>query len=417
MKAIFQQFWANESLKRSVGFVFGGVVYQLIFLFLSSILLARGQQSDLGSLGELVASTFLISVVVPLRLEHAISKMETGFDATAMTYSAALAAVILTIPLVLIANFFELFEGSVYLGGCLVALTALSEILFYRFVWSGQWLPVFVARLAGGVILLILGLNAKSPADLGIAFLGDRLGSFLVYCGFGYFSQHFVRIPWGGVLRNYKQERDFVGYGSIGLISTAFAAQLPVILISKYFGGSSAGVYFLAYKILDFLNMGGSLAARIAYSYYSERVRLKASLKKGVLMVVGASTGGVAVLTLLIFGVLAGASWFKLSGEVIEVAHILKFLAIGAITGTAFTITSSLLIFLDRIRILAFIQFLGASLVILSLVLGIWQGGDIFDLSAYIGVSRFLTGLAGVLAIYSCVQKFESSIAGRHSKL
>ena len=225
---------------------------------------------DPQAFGELAAFGAVVGIITPLATlgyANAIVMPETEEDATAVARLSLLcAAVIAPITLLMVFLFqsqlarwtgLEAAPGFLYLIPVTLLLsallsvanqTAIREGLFRAKAGSyvGSKLLDNVSKLLGGVIapsglmLIVLLLVSELVNYLMLLRLVPRKGAFLVRRWFG--TRH--------IRKAAREQRDFALYRMPQSVINTAAMGLPVILLTSFFGTSTAGQYSLTLLVL-----------------------------------------------------------------------------------------------------------------------------------------------------------------------
>ncbi len=274
---------------RSVSVLAGGTAAGQLLVLLSSPLLTRlYTPEDFGLLGLYIALLSSIGVLASLRYELAIPLPEDDEEAAHVAVLAlvlVLGTTLLTTVVILsirtpiaqalnapgLADYLWLLPVGLLLMGTYQVLNywairtqAFPVIARTRFMQGVGAVTVQIGGYALGPLALLLGHVAGQAAGT------STLGLLAV-------RKHravLKRLSLNGVLRALQRYRRFPIYSTWGSVLNTVSHQVPLLLLSAFFGATTAGIYLLAHRVLALpMQLIGKSIADVFFSTAAEANR------------------------------------------------------------------------------------------------------------------------------------------------
>lgn len=256
----------SEFLKNSLTLFTGTTIAQIIPLLISPILSRIYDPSDFGLLALYMSTVSLVSVFATGRYEMAIMLPKKKEDAINIVILSIFISVVLAIVL-LLTVFFLNHEISNLLGNKKISpflyflpVSVFSigffKALMYWFNRSDNFKSIAVSKVvatsANSGVALIVGLVKKGSFGLLFGWIFGQLSSML------YLLKNFLKndksylsyIRKVKVLALAKRYKKFAIFDTWSELLKVLSVQLPVIIITKFFGDEVTGYYSFTYTII-----------------------------------------------------------------------------------------------------------------------------------------------------------------------
>jgi len=266
LRGLIKQTLKSEFFRNVVTLFSGTALAQLIPFIITPILTRIYTPSDYGVLALFVASTSLFAVVATLRYEAAILLPADDDDALALTILCGLCVICIAVLLALITLLFHnilpsilnnpavttwlyFVPLSVALIGCASAFNYwLNRHKQYRKLAVNRIIVAFVTAIAN----LAFGLTGFGYAGLISAVIIGQLVSLFMLLAWTWRDLRggFSQLGRAALTHAAKSYRKFPIYSLPSDVVNMLAQQLPVLMLSRFFGATVVGHFSFSQKIL-----------------------------------------------------------------------------------------------------------------------------------------------------------------------
>lgn len=226
-----------------------GTVFSQLIPFVGLILLPSLYSSDqFGNYGIQLALVTIISVVVSLRLEKAIStavtksRQKSAFNSVVLVVLST--SVTLYLGLAITATFIESLEPAIAIIGGSLAIMAAQQTFFST---TGKFKKLVMSRAIYAscftAFQITIGLYW---ADWRVLLFAHLIGASVAVFAFPrtlHFSFRQFQYWYPITLRFVRREKNFVIYSLPADLISAVSTNLPLFAIDKLYGGSAAGFF------------------------------------------------------------------------------------------------------------------------------------------------------------------------------
>lgn len=241
-------------------------IVQLLGILAIPVLARLYSPSDFGVLAVFVSLSLVLTTVASFRLELAIPNEETDtFALDTFCVGALLALGFSTLILILIGMVeivygVEQFSGAPFYILIFLPLSVLLGSLFnnLNFLAARHGLHEATARarvaqtLAAVLAQIVLGVTTDSPLGLVIGYVAQTgMGGFFLVRGL----RRAGHIPSGypdmsESRRVFKRNEMYLKFSSLDGVFQIAALQIPILIVASAFGEAAAGTLYLALRIL-----------------------------------------------------------------------------------------------------------------------------------------------------------------------
>ena len=332
----------SEFLRNVVTLMTGTVIAQAIPILISPVLSRLYSPFDFGLFALFVSVAGIISVIATGCYEYAVMLPEKDEDAINIVALSVLVACAVSVTSLIVLGLWSR-EISVLVNNpdiskwlffvpLVVLFTGLFQSFNYWFTRKKQFGKLAASRIAQTSTSsgIMLGLGFGRPGVAGLV-TGSILGGFVGAATLGWQTYRDAAfkirvISNRAIKKQAVRYRRFPMYSSFsGFLNTA-SLQIPIILLTSFFSGSVAGLYYYSYRLLSLpMSLMGTSIGQVFFNKASEHKNDREKLKditfrlyKRLLYI------GVFPLTVImfygdsIFSFVLGSAW-RLSGEYAQV--------------------------------------------------------------------------------------------------
>lgn len=252
----------NNTFIKSVGTIASGVVISQAISFCASPIISRlyspeaiGEYSTIASSGTIISSVACLGLLMAIMIPKEDKKASSV--CTLLLVSIVSISGLITCGSLLFRDHFMLFKSAMpYAEGCIILLLLIVlsniSVIYYSFAnRKGKykqmfWSPIINAA-SNTICTIVLGYIYSSS-------LGYATGTLLGYVFEILFLSRIVN-PFD--FRNFKlfntikEFREFPMFQLPANLLSTYSKQLPVQMISRYYGSGSVGIYSMTMKFLD----------------------------------------------------------------------------------------------------------------------------------------------------------------------
>ncbi len=257
----------GEFTKNVLILMTGTAIAQAIPIAISPILTRIYTPEDFGVFALYLAVVSVFNVIATGRYELAIMLPEEDGDAANIVLLSILIAVVVSFFSLIVVFFFNneisLFLGNPEISGWLyfvpisIFFSGVYQSLKYWNNRNRQYRRMGKSN--------VLQTSSASITQVGLGLLLFRVGGLITGNLLGLFSgicllakptrdsffKKKYKLQIEAVITNARQYKKFPLYSSFGALLNSAASQIPVFIISKFFGAASTGFYSMAFKILN----------------------------------------------------------------------------------------------------------------------------------------------------------------------
>jgi len=263
-----KQFFPKGEFTRNVlTLMTGTAIAQAIPIAISPILTRIYTPEDFGVFALYLAVVSVFNVIATGRYELAIMLPEEDGDAANIVLLSILIAVVVSFFSLIVVFFFNneisIFLGNPEISGWLyfvpisIFFSGVYQSLKYWNNRNRQYRRMGKSN--------VLQTSSASITQVGLGLLLFRVGGLITGNLLGLFSgicllakptrdsffKKKYKLQIEAVITNARQYKKFPLYSSFGALLNSAASQIPVFIISKFFGAASTGFYSMAFKILN----------------------------------------------------------------------------------------------------------------------------------------------------------------------
>lgn len=282
-----QRFKPKSAFARGVGVLVGGTAGAQALMVLAAPLLTRlYSPDDFGLLAVYSGLLAICTVIAGLRYELAIPLPKSNAEAAnvvvlslvavALTSTVvALAAwvwgseIAATLEVPRLAEYFWLLPLGVLLIGT-------YQVFNYWAIRTKEFKAIAQTRITqtlGTLAVQLLGYKAGGFSLLLGQAGGQSIGSYRLARS-AFTHPDFKRWSWDGVLSAAKSYRRFPIFSTWGALFNVAGRQLPPLMFAAFFGGSAAGLYALAHRVLAMpMTIIGNAVGNVFFSNAAEANR------------------------------------------------------------------------------------------------------------------------------------------------
>lgn len=321
--SFFRKKLKNQSIKNFLTLLSGSVISQVI-IFVSILIITRLFEKEVFGAYILFSSTILIlKVLASLNYELAILLPKEDKDAANLLIFNLFIICCICIVFYLITYIFhqqivsflevELLGAFVYLLPASVFLISTVNALDY---WNNRnnkfkniSIGIVSKSLATGSSQIITGFSTfKSIGLIPGLILGQLIHLLLmIKMSFSSIQNLSHHITFKAMLKNAARYKDIPLFNTlIGFINT-FSNELPILLLTQFFGLSSAGLYGLAIRVSKTPSgLIGQSVGQVFFNRASKTINEKGNLRRLIVK----TYKNLFFSALLIFSILFGISFF-----------------------------------------------------------------------------------------------------------
>jgi O-antigen/teichoic acid export membrane protein len=245
----------------------GTTLAQAIPIAISPILTRIYAPEDFGVFALYVAVASVMSIAATGRYELAIMLPRKESDAFSIAVLSVVIAAALSVISIIIFLMFNndiaLFLGNPDLGNWLylmpvsIFLTGLYQALNYWNNRGKQFTKIALSKVSqsagGGTAQLAVGYGTSLPGGLiAGSVVGQGVGVLtLLRASRKKISAHTSHFSFADLKRNASEYKKFPLFSSWGALLDNAAVQMPVFMITKYFGSSITGLFSFTFKVIS----------------------------------------------------------------------------------------------------------------------------------------------------------------------
>ena len=257
----------SEFGKNILTLMTGTTLAQAIPIAISPILTRIYAPEDFGVFALYAAVASVMSMAATGRYELAIMLPRKESDAFSIAVlSAAIAAVLSVISIIIVLMFnndIALFLGNPDLGNWLylmpvsIFLAGLYQTLNYWNNRGKQYRHIALSRVSqsvgGGATQLVVGFGTSLPGGLiAGSVVGQGVGVLtLLRASRKNISAHISHFAFSDLKRNASEYKKFPLFASWAALLNTGSVQMPVFMITKYFGSSITGLFSFTFKVIS----------------------------------------------------------------------------------------------------------------------------------------------------------------------
>jgi lipopolysaccharide exporter len=406
-----------DSFLRTVLYLGGSASASQILFALSLPILARlYTPEDLGSLAVFMAAVTLLYTFFTLRYELAIPLPEDSSTSARLLLLSIGLAVFGSILFALFFfgrhNYFVqvlnlgTVQGISWMLPTGIALTAINQSFYFYLVRQKQFPTIAVSRICQAIITISLQIVFSSFGS--IALIGGQLiGQLLSVLILLSHSKEAFRcmnrlsdIYYTAI--RYKKFPQY--YLWSGLISS-FSLQIPLIILSHYFGAAAVGYYALAYRMLN--SPLSPIGQAIGHAYLSTVIQQRGRLKEFTFYIYNRQVEILFPICLLLCITAPEITTFLLGDSWETTGILLQWMAPFVVLSFIATPLTELFTILEKQHISTLYQILLLIVRIVSLLLGVQTDNLVYTIALFSLGNAFL---------WLCLIIFLFRISGNESK-
>lgn len=363
IKNLLNKYFVNGSFTKDVLTLFSGsLIAQIISILFSPILSRVYTPEDYGLFALYLSLLNILIVIAPLRYEMAIMLPKEDSDAIKISNIALIFILVFSLLTLIISVLFNKYI-SIALGNAEISvwlyfvplglfLSGCYQVFNYYLNRQKEYKNISISKITQN--------SVNSVTSLGFGLLKYAVGGLIYSSLLGQFFSILVflkRIKLGNFFRsdNFKKDelktlskehKDFPLYSLPTAILDVFSLQLPIVLITHFFGTTEVGHYSFAMRVLTLpLTLIGASVSQVFYqkitAVVNENGDAKGLIKKTWMNL--AYIGIIPTLILLfgapeIFSFVFGEKWL-MSGKVAMIMSPMLFgMFVGSPTSSAYMV-------------------------------------------------------------------------------
>ncbi|MEJ6533222.1 oligosaccharide flippase family protein [Pseudoalteromonas lipolytica] len=290
----------------------GSIAAQVITVAFSPLITRVFAPSELGELAFIISISTILSSFLTLKLDFSIPKKKSTSQANSILVTSIILLLISTIIVFVFVFLFDIFFeliSLVHIFSVVIALNlALNGILvnylnFYQ-TYKVIAFSLFINALFTSVLKVGLGYLAITNALVIATLLGGGVSIFILTLGSKkYYFKNYKYLP-RNIIRDLRDNLDFVRFYLPSSIFSAFSMHIPVLLIGYYYGNYILGFYSLALRMLQMpIALIGSSLGKVYYREVTnlDCLDLQRLLTKKIILVLSL-VGSVPIVVLSFYG-------------------------------------------------------------------------------------------------------------------
>ena len=264
----------------------GTTLAQAIPIAVSPILTRIYTPEDFGVLALFTAISSVLGILATGRYEIAVILPKENEDAANIVVLAALIALGISLLTSIAIYIFEdiiigalgneHLRGWLYVVPVSIFLSGIYQSMIFwnnRFKQFGMVASSFVSQ-GGCTAGSQLGLGLWSSLAGGALILGNLMGQIagaliLLLRSWTVFAQQIPRISMDRIIANAGEYKNFPLFSTWGALFNTAGTQMPVLIISKFYGLATSGLFSLTFRVLS---MPISLVSGAVYNVLLQRV-------------------------------------------------------------------------------------------------------------------------------------------------
>jgi len=405
--------------KSVVVLVSGTVLAQVIGIFTTPIVSRLYEPKAFGEYAIIISTSSIVLSIATLGLNSVIMVPESDDESKEVFMVAFITMLVLStvilIILIIVSPFIRFFNIEMNyilactLVYCFVVINSISGLLNIYINRRGLNKVLFYNSLIGALATLCisipLGLLDIGGVGLLIAALFAGVASIIQMV---YHASPFKGIPSFATFKNiYLKYKEFILYQYPSNFIGDFAIQLPVQAFSTMFGSANLGSYSMNEKILGIpIRIIGApintVYFRTASEYYKKGKSLADFTFSLIIKIMLIALFPIIVTVIWgeqIFSLILGPNWGeagKLAGFLI-VQYVFMFCA---------TCTSYLRVVIGKQKVNLIISILKVTIIGLSIFLGIYIFGDLFNTIIFFTIGSSLYLIIDMAINFYCLEKY-----------
>lgn len=363
IKKLFNKFFYGRSFAKDVATLFSGsLIAQMISVLFSPVLSRIYTPEDYGLFALYLSVLNILIVIAPLRYEMAVMIPKEEGNAIKVANIALifvfLFAIVTLIFSIVLNKYIAIALGNPAISGWLyfvplgLFITGCYQVLNYFLNRKKEYKTISISKVTQN--------SVNSLSSFGFGLLKFNVGGLIYGLLLGQFCSFLVFLKKIKLSLFFKKEnfrlselkalsrehKEFPLYSLPTAILDAFSLQLPIILITHFFGTEEVGHYSFAMRVLTLpITLIGASVGQVFYQKISSVVNENGDAKRLIkktwlnLMLIGA----VPLLILLlgapeIFSFVFGGKWYMAGTVAMIMSPMLFCMFVSAPTSSAYLV-------------------------------------------------------------------------------